>query len=53
MIMISCESGVLRKSGNGWKSLEVFSALIAGDPSREKPSGFVVNDAARIRMNRS
>lgn len=33
--------------------MELFSAVRAGDASREKPSGFVVNDAASMRKKRS
>lgn len=52
MATMSCNNGVLRKSSDG-ESLKVFSALTAGDASREKPSGFVVKDAARMRKNKS
>lgn len=49
----SSDMRVLRISRDGNESLEVFSALIAGDDSFAKPKGLVVNVAASIRTKRS
>ncbi len=53
MTIISSDRYVLRRSREEWESLEVFSPWIGGDASCEKPSGFVVKVAARIRKKRS